>query len=58
MALVELWSKTIVPCGALAANVLGLTTRNPVLNFYLTSGPDHRLRFGAQEACSRHAPRW
>ena len=39
------WGETIVPCGASAANVLGLTTQNPVLSVYLTSGPNRRLRF-------------
>ena len=53
-----LWGETIVPCGASAANVLGLTTQNPVLSVYLTSGPNRRLRFGAQEVRLRHAPRW
>jgi len=58
MALAELWGETIVPCGASAANVLGLTTQNPVLFVYLTSGPNRRLRFSAQEVRLRHAPRW
>ena len=58
MALTELWGETIVPCGASAANVLGLTTQNPVLFVYLTSGPNRRLRFSAQEVRLRHAPRW
>jgi len=40
MALAELWGETIVPCGASAANILGLTTQNPVLSVYLTSGPN------------------
>ena len=50
--------RTIVPCGASAANVLGLTTQNPVLSVYLTSGPDRRLCFGRQTVRLRHAPRW
>ena len=58
MALAKLWGETIVPCGASAANVLGLTTQNPVLFVYLTSGSNRRLRFGMQEVCLRHAPRW
>ena len=58
MALAELWGETIVPCGASDANVLGLTTQNPVLFVYLTSGPDRQLRFGTQEVRLRHAPRW
>ena len=58
VTLSALWGETIVPCGASAANVLGLTTQNPVLSVYLTSGPDRRLRFGRQEVRLRHAPRW
>lgn len=57
-ALSELWGETIVPCGASAANVLGLTAQNPIRAVYLTSGPDRRLRFGAQQVRLRHAPRW
>ena len=45
-------------CGASVANVLGLTTQNPVLFVYLTSGPNRRLRFDTQEVRLRHAPRW
>ena len=58
MALAELWGETIVPCGASAANILGLSTQNPVLFVYLTSGPSRRVRFGTQEVRLRHAPRW
>ena len=58
VTLSTLWGETIVPCGASAANVLGLTTQNPILSVYLTSGPDRRLRFGGLEARLRHAPRW
>ena len=58
MALAELWGETIVPCGGGAANVLGLTTQNPVQLVYLTSGPDRQLRLGGQKARLRHAPRW
>ena len=57
-SLSALWGETIVPCGASAANILGLTTQNPVLSVYLTSGPDRRLRFGRQKARLRRAPRW
>ena len=58
VTLSALWGETIVPCGASAANVLGLITQNPVLSVYLTSGPGRRLRFGRQEVRLRHAPRW
>ena len=57
-SLSALWGETIVPCGASAANVLGLSTQNPVLYVYLTSGSDRQLRFGGQEVRLRHAPRW
>ena len=57
-ALAELWGETIVPCGGSAANVLGLTTQNPIVPVYLTSGPDRRLYVGAHEVRLRHAPRW
>ena len=34
------------------------TTQNPVRSVYLTSGPGHRLHFGAHPVELRHAPRW
>ena len=57
-ALSRLWGETIVPCGGAAANVLGLTTQNPVRPVYLTSGPNRRLHFQALTVQLRHAPRW
>ncbi len=57
-ALSALWGETIVPSGGSAANCLGLTTQNPVRSVYLTSGPSHRLNFGAHPVELRHAPRW
>ena len=57
-SLSALWGEVIVPCGGAAANALGLTTQVPVRPVYLTSGPDRRLRFGAQTVYLRHAPRW
>ena len=57
-SLSALWGEVIVPCGGAAANVLGLTTQVPVRPVYLTSGPDRRLRLGAQTVYLRHAPRW
>ena len=57
-ALGALWGETIVPCGAAAANWLGLTTQNPVRMVYLTSGPSRRLYFGRLPVELRHAPRW
>ena len=58
VALTELWGETVVPCGASAANVLGLITQNPMIMVYYTSGPDRRLFFGAQEIRFRHVPQW
>lgn len=57
-ALAKLWGETVVPCGASAANVLGLTTQNPVILVYFTSGPDRQLYFGGQQVRLRHVPRW
>ena len=56
--LADLWDETIVPSGASAANVLGLTTQVPVQSVYLTSGPSRRLQLGAHTVHLRHAPRW
>ena len=56
--LAMLWGETIVPGGASAANVLGLTTQVPVQLVYLTSGPTRRLQLGAHTVQLRHAPRW
>ncbi len=53
-----LWGEVIVPSGGAAANFLGLTTQVPVRLVCLTSGPDRRLRLGAQTVVLRHAPRW
>ena len=54
----ELWAETIVPCGGMAANALGLTTQVPVRSVYLTSGVNRKLRFGGKTVELRHAPRW
>jgi hypothetical protein len=50
--------ETIVSHGAAAANALGLTTQVPVRSVYLTSGPNRRLKLGAQAVEFRHAPVW
>jgi len=50
--------ETIVPHGATAANALGLTTQVPMRAVYLTSGPNRRLKLGAQVVEFRHAPIW
>lgn len=56
--LTKLWGEPIVPGGASAANILGLTTQVPVQSVYLTSGPSRRLQLGAHTVQLRHAPRW
>lgn len=50
--------ETIVSHGAAAANALGLTTQVPMRAVYLTSGPNRRLKLGAQLVEFRHAPIW
>jgi hypothetical protein len=50
--------ETIVSHGAAAANALGLTTQVPMRAIYLTSGPNRRLKLGAQTVEFRHAPNW
>ncbi|MES2296574.1 MAG: DUF6088 family protein [Pseudomonadota bacterium] len=50
--------ETIVSHGAAAANALGLTTQVPMRAVYLTSGPNRRLKLGAQTVEFRHAPIW
>ena len=44
--------------GAMAANVLGLTTQVPVKRVFLTSGPNRKLTLGREEIELRHAPEW
>lgn len=56
--LAERTGEIIVPSGAAAANVLGLTTQVPTREVYLTSGATRRLKLGAQTIELRHAPRW
>ena len=57
-SLAVLWGETIVPAGGSAANVLGLTTQNPIRSVYLTSGPSRRFSIGRHPVELRHAPRW
>ena len=57
-SLSALWGETIVSCGGMAANALGLTTQVPVRQVYLTSGPNRKLRLGGLAMELRHAPRW
>lgn len=51
-------AETIVPHGAAAANMLGLTTQVPTKHVYLTSGPNRQFRLGAQIVEIKHAPQW
>ena len=44
--------------GASAANMLGLSTQNPTRKIYWTSGPNRRLKLGAQIVELRHVPSW
>ena len=53
-----LWGETIVPCGGMAANALGLTTQVPVRSVYLTAGANRHLKLGELAVELRHAPRW
>ena len=48
----------IANSGAMAANVLGLTTRVPVTPVILTSGSSRTLQLGHQEIRLRHSPSW
>ena len=48
----------IASSGAVAANVLGLTTQVPVTPEYLTSGPSRTLTLGRQKVRLRHSPPW
>ena len=57
-SLSALWGETIVPCGGMAANALGLTTQVPERSVFLTSGPNRQLKLGELAVELRHAPRW
>ena len=57
-SLSALWGETIVPCGGMAANTLGLTNQVPIWSVYLTSGPNRKLKLGELAVELRHAPRW
>jgi hypothetical protein len=51
-------AETIAPHGAAAANKLGLTTQVPAKTIYYTSGPNRRIKLGAQTVELKHAPHW
>ena len=57
-SLSALWGETIVPCGEMAANALGLISQVPVRQVHLTSGPNRKLNLGGLVVELRHAPRW
>lgn len=48
----------IANSGAMAANVLGLTTQVPVKRVFLTSGSSRTLMLGRERIELRHAPPW
>ena len=48
----------IANSGAMAANVLGLTTQMPVKRVFLTSGSSRTLMLGRERIEMRHAPPW
>ncbi len=45
----------ILPEGATAANVLGLSTQVPAQTVYLSDGPTRRIKLGPQEVLFKHA---
>ena len=51
-------AESIVPIGASAANVLGLSTQVPMQEIYLTSGPSRTINLGSRRIKLRHAPLW
>lgn len=53
--LTETQGEIIVPTGASAANVLGLTTQMPMVEVYLTSGPSRNLTLGRRTVEFRNA---
>ncbi|WP_166308758.1 DUF6088 family protein [Bradyrhizobium sp. 2S1] len=56
--LAEANAETVAPHGAAAANKLGLTTQVPTKVIYYTSGPNRRIKLGAQIVELKHAPNW
>lgn len=57
-ALASRYGEIVVPHGASAANVLGLTQQVPIREVYLTSGRTRKLKLGRSEVLVKHAPRW
>lgn len=56
--LAEARGERIANSGAMAANVLGLTTQVPVKHVFLTSGTTRTLTLGRERIELRHAPAW
>lgn len=56
--LAETYAETVAPHGAAAANRLGLTTQVPTKVIYYTSGPNRKIKLGAQVVELKHAPNW
>ena len=54
----EARGEIIVRHGASAANLLGLTTQNPLREIYLTSGASRKIEIGRITIEFRHAPPW
>lgn len=57
-ALAEQSGEIVVPHGASAANILGLTQQIPIREVYLTSGRTRKLKLGRSEVLVKHAPHW
>ncbi len=57
-ALAAARGERVANSGAMAANVLGLTTQVPVKRVFLTSGPSRTLTLGRERIELRHAPPW
>ncbi len=57
-ALAAARGERVTNSGAMAANVLGLTTQVPVKRVFLTSGPSRWLTLGRERIELRHAPPW
>ena len=50
--------ESVLPNPSVTANILGLTTQNPIREIYITSGRSRWLTFGRLRVEMRHAPRW
>ncbi len=45
----------VIPAGAWAANLLGLSTQVPAKTVYLSDGPTRTIQIGRQRLCFKHA---